>query len=279
MRAIPTTDGLTLGLHEHGGTGRPVLLCHATGFHGAVWEPLSAALGDGFERWAVDFRAHGASPVPVDHPLDWEGMGDDVLAAVDAIDVAPGALLGVGHSMGGAALLLAEQARPGTFAGLWIFEPIVPHPVAAAAMQGANNLADGAKRRRPSFPSTAEALANFASKAPLSVLRADALHAYVRHGLQPGEDGAVHLACRPSDESRIYSKGGSHGAFERLGEVACPVVVACGRDEPGPGMFIPPMIEALPHARMERHDHVGHFGPLEAPAEMAAAIAAFAAEL
>src|SRR3546814_6120991 len=54
MRAIPTTDGLTLGLHEHGGTGRPVLLCHATGFHGAVWEPLSAALGDGFERWAVD---------------------------------------------------------------------------------------------------------------------------------------------------------------------------------------------------------------------------------
>src|SRR3546814_12759280 len=75
-RAIPTTDGLTLGLHEHGGTGRHVLLCHATGFHGAVWEPLSAALGDGFERWAVDFQAHGASTVPVAHLLDWVGMGD-----------------------------------------------------------------------------------------------------------------------------------------------------------------------------------------------------------
>src|SRR3546814_15132111 len=104
--------------------------------------------------------------------------------------------------MGGAALLLAEQARPGTFAGLWIFEPIVPHPVAAAAMQGANNLADGAKRRRPSFPSTAEALANFASNAPPSVLRADALPEYVRHGPQPRAGAAVHRACPPGDESR-----------------------------------------------------------------------------
>src|SRR3546814_16428747 len=103
-------------------------------------------------------------------------------------------------------------------------------------MQGANNLADGAKRRRPSFPSTAEALANFASKAPLSVLRADALHAYVRHGLQPGEDGPVPLACRPSDASRIYSKGRSPVPFDPLAQVCCPVVVPWCLEAPGPRM-------------------------------------------
>ena len=126
MRHIPTTGGLSLAVHELGGSGRPTLLCHATGFHGAVWEPLAAQLGDGLERWAVDFRAHGASTVPPGLPLDWHDFRDDVLSVLDALELPAGEVLGVGHSMGGAALLLAEQARPGTFAGLWLYEPIVP---------------------------------------------------------------------------------------------------------------------------------------------------------
>lgn len=279
MRSVPTTDGLTLALHEHGGSGRPTLLCHATGFHGAVWEPLSAALGDGFERWAVDFRAHGASPVPPGSSLDWSDMGDDVLAAVDAVDAPTGSILGVGHSMGGAALLLAEQARPGTFAGMWLFEPIAPPPVDMPALSGGSSLADGALRRRESFPSIGDALANFASKPPLSVLRADALHAYVRHGLQPGEDGELHLTCRPEDESQIYRGGGGHSAFEHLSEVTCPVIVACSNEELGPAVFAPAIAEGLPKGRLERHEHIGHFGPLQAPEAMAAAVRAFASTL
>ncbi len=279
MRSLPTPDGLTLALHEHGGAGRPTLLCHATGFHGAVWEPLSAALGDGFERWALDFRAHGASVVPEGQALPWAEIASDVLTAVDALGVEPGQLLGVGHSMGGACLLLAEQARPGTFAGLWLFEPITPPAGALPPREGGNHLADGALRRRRTFPSHPEAIANYASKPPFSALRADALHAYVRHGFVAGEDGAVHLACRPEDESQVYRGGGAHGAFEHLGEVRCPVVVACGEDEVGPAAFAPVIASALPDGRLEQHRHMGHFGPLEAPAVLAAAVRRFATTL
>lgn len=279
MRSVPTSDGVTLALHTQGGAGRPTLLCHATGLHGAVWEPLSAALGDGFERWAVDFRAHGASVVPPGQPLPWSAMGADVLAVVDALAIAPGRLLGIGHSMGGAALLLAEQARPGTFAGLWMFEPIAPPADALPASEGANHLAEGALRRRPSFVSIAEALANFASKPPLNVARADALHAYVRHGLTAGADGALHLACRPADESQVFRGGGDHGAFDRLGQVRCPAVVTCGGEPVGPAAFAGSIADGLPHGRLEPHDHLGHFGPLEAPAELGASVRAFAAGL
>lgn len=279
MRSVTSTDGVSLALHEHGGHGRPTLLCHATGLHGAVWEPLSAALDPGFERWAVDFRAHGASAVPPGDPLPWSAMADDVLAVVAALDAPPGRLLGIGHSMGGAALVLAEQARPGTFAGLWLFEPIVPPAGALPSVEGGNHLAEGALRRRATFASTAEALANYASKPPLNVARADALHAYVRHGFVAGEDGAVHLACRPADESQIFRGGGSHGAFEALGEVRCPAAIVCGGEPAGPAMFAPAVADALPAGRLDVHPHLGHFGPLEAPAELAASVRAFAQEL
>jgi pimeloyl-ACP methyl ester carboxylesterase len=279
MRFVPAPDGISLAVHEHGGEGRPTLLCHATGLHGAVFEPLSDALGSRFERWAIDFRAHGASQVPPDSPLPWSLMGDDVLTVVDALGVDPGRLLGVGHSLGGAALLMAEQVRPGTFAGLWLFEPIAPPPAAAARMRGSNPLADGAERRRPSFASHAEALANYASKPPLNVARADALHAYVRHGLVAAEDGAVHLACRPADEARVFRGTGVHDTFRALGTVTCPVRVVCGLADGGPAAFAPQVADALPRGTLERREHLGHFGPMEAPAELAASIRAFASTL
>ncbi len=279
MRFLPTPDGLSIALHEHGGSGRPTLLCHATGLHGAVWEPLSAALGDGFERWAVDFRAHGASMVPPGNPLAWTDIASDVTTVVDALDLPRGELLGIGHSLGGACLLLAEQARPGTFAGLWLFEPIVPPAGTYARPGGGNPLADGALRRRASFPSHADAVANYASKPPLNTLRADALHAYVRHGFTTGEDGAVHLACRPTDESQVFRVGGDHDAVDHLAKVQCPVVVACSDEAIGPAAYAPGIVAALPHGRLEVHRHVSHFGPLEAPTVLAEAIRAFAAEL
>jgi pimeloyl-ACP methyl ester carboxylesterase len=279
MRSVTASDGQQIAIHELGGSGRPTLLCHATGLHGAVWEPLAASLGPGLERWALDFRAHGASTTAPDQPLDWPVFIEDVLAAVDGLDLEPGTILGVGHSMGGAGLVLAERARPGTFAGLWLFEPVVPPPGAMPTRgDGPNALAEGAARRRASFPSHADALANYAAKPPLHHLRADALHAYVRHGFVAGEDGAVHLACRPADESRIFGGGGAHDAFAALPGISCPVVIGTG-GTPGPGMFAPAVVEALPHGRLESFPHLGHFGPLESPAEIAAAIRAFAATL
>ena len=279
MRYLPASDGVSLAVHEHGGHGRPILFCHATGLHGAVWEPLSAALGPELERWAVDFRGHGASVVPPDHPLPWSAFRDDALAVVDDLGLEPGTCVGVGHSLGGAALLMAEQARPGTFAGLWLFEPIVPPPAQAARFSGSNPLADGAERRRPSFPTFADALANYASKPPLNVARADALHAYVRHGFVAAEDGAVHLACRPADEARTFRGAGIDGIFERLGAVDCPVRIVVGGEDFGPVAFAPEIAAALPRAELERHPHLSHFGPLQGPDELATSVKAFASTL
>ena len=61
---------------------------------------------------------------------------------------------GFGHSSGGTAVLMAEQARPGTFAALYCYEPVL---VAADPPLGPDRgswLAEQARRRRATFPAS-----------------------------------------------------------------------------------------------------------------------------
>jgi pimeloyl-ACP methyl ester carboxylesterase len=269
---VRSTDGVEVTVHDLGGDGPPLLLCHATGFHGLVWAPLAERLADRFRLWALDFRGHGTSSSPVGHAFAWEGFGDDVLAVVDALGLRRPAA--VGHSKGGAALLLAEQARPGTFRALFTYEPIVFPPDARPPGGDDNPLAAGAERRRSTFPSREAAIEHLGSKPPLSSLHPDVLRAYVEHGFEPDDEGGVRLRCRGSDEAQVYRMGGAHSAWERLGAVRCPTTVATGVG----ATAVTPEIGArlagrLGEGRLEVFEGLGHFGPLEDPARVAEAAA------
>ncbi|HRW39382.1 MAG TPA: hypothetical protein P5254_16920, partial [Aquihabitans sp.] len=139
-------------------------------------------------------------------------------------------------------------------------------------------LAAAARRRRPSFPSKAEALDRYASRPPLGLLRADALAAYVEHGFVDQPDGSVALACAPEDEARVFEAPGKP-TLRDMADVDVPVVVARGVREPwGPQAFAPAVADALPRGRSRAYDHLGHFGPFEDPTTVAADAAALFAE-
>ena len=266
---VNSTDSVELEVHDLGGDGPPVLLVHATGFHGLVWEPLAAHV-TGFHRFSVDMRAHGDSTAPLGRPLDWEGFADDVLAVVDALGLKnPHA---VGHSKGGAALLLAEERRPGTFSSIYCWEPVVMPPEIAIGHQPDNPLSNGARRRRPTFASHDEAYENYASKPPFSGLDPVALRAYVDHGFAPTDEGTVTLKCLPDNEADVYAHGTAHQAFASLGLVRCPVTIAVGVEDSVPAIFGRPIADALPAGRIESFPELGHFGPLENPRLVAESI-------
>ena len=274
---LPSTDHIDLSVHDLGGHGRPALLVHATGFHGRVWAPFARHLR-GLRAWAPDLRGHGDSTTPPGSTFAWASFADDVLACVDGLHLLDGggpAPVGIGHSKGGAALLLAEQRRPGTFGALWCYEPVV-FPAGTADGARPNPLAAGARNRRDRFPSYAAALENFASKPPMDAFDRDALEEYVRHGFAEEADGQVVLKCRPADEARIYTMAPDNHAFEHLAEVTCPVMVVRGAlDPPGPAAVASTVVAALPAGTGEVHDRLGHFGPLEDPAAMAASFCSF----
>ena len=257
-QSTTSADGTEVAVYDAGGSGPDLLLAHATGFCAGVWAPLVERL-DGHRVAALDIRGHGHSGAP--EVMDWEGTGEDVLAAVDLLDLDHP--VGVGHSMGGASLLMAELRRPGTFRALWLFEPIVfPPDFSPPGGGGPNPLVEGARRRRDTFESSDAAFTNYSAKPPLNELHPDCLAAYVRYGFADRDDGSITLRCRPSFEASTYEAGQSHRTWSHLDQVTCPVSVVRGRMVPGPAMLAPGIAERLPDGRLEVHDDQGHFGPL-----------------
>ena len=268
---VPSTDDVELRVHELGGDGPPLLFAHATGLHAHVWDPVANRIPQ-HRAIALDFRGHGDSSAPTDHDFDWIGFADDVLAVVEAL--ALDGVAAVGHSKGGAALLLAEERHPGTFSSLWCYEPVAfPEPPPESGP--ANPMAVGARRRRSAFSSRQDAIDNFSAKPPFADAAPESLAAYVDGAFEVAPDGALLLKCEPEHEARVYEMGTEHNAFEHLTDVACPVVIARGRVEMGPAAFAESIAERLPRGELAVFDHLGHFGPLEAPDEISRHIRAF----
>lgn len=233
---------------------------HATGFCAAVWGPVLAELPSRFEKIAWDFPGHGRGPA-LSRPLDWWDMGRFVLSQVE-----PGGV-GVGHSMGGAALVMAEIMSPGTFAGLVLIEPVIfPPPYEPVE----HPFVERAGRRRRSFRSRQAAWANFRDKRPFSTWHPQALAGYLDGGFRVEGDELL-LACAPEDEAEFYRAATAHGVWDRLGEVRTPVLILASdeRDEDSAGRFARDIASRLPRGGFEEVEGSTHYLPMEKPALVA----------
>jgi pimeloyl-ACP methyl ester carboxylesterase len=261
-----------LAVHHLGGHGPGLLVCHATGFHGLAYAPMARDLARVADVWALDFRGHGSSTPPRSGDFTWDGMADDVLAAVDAIGTGP--VLAVGHSLGGAAILLAELDRPGSITRAYLYEPIV-FPREHVLGRAESPMSGPARNRRDVFPSKRAAFERYASRPPLDALRPDALAAYVEHGFVGTGTGEVRLACRPEHEARTF-EAEDRMTLDRLADLDLPVVIGVGAraPHPGPADLAPAVAAAVRGSRLIEYADLGHFGPLQDPDRIAADVAA-----
>ena len=263
----------SLAVHDWGGDGPPVLLAHATGFHGRVWAPVVAELvARGRRVWSFDFHGHGDSDAP-DIDYSWHGFADDVLAVARHVGVyGDPSLIAAGHSKGGASLFLAAVREPDAFARIWAFEPIV-FPGYKDMTPDDVPLAVSARKRRPIFASREEAYERYASRPPMSAMTPESLHAYVDYGFRDLPDGTVALKCTPEIEARVFAMGPQHGVYERLAEVTVPVRVVCGELSQSITPALGEIIAArLVHGTFEMQPAAGHFGPQQDPAWTATSI-------
>ena len=231
----------------------PVYLAHATSFCGEVWRPVVDSLEDlSCVTW--DFAGHGNGP-ELELPVHWSRFGAQVLAETE-----PGGV-GVGHSMGACAMVMAQLEDPERFRFLVLIEPII-FPGPHGRME--HPLSEIASKRKGSFRSREDALANFMSRRAFSNWHPDALAAYVDCGMV-GE-GPVELACDPEIEADIYRASNDHDTWDRLNEVEIPVLVLSGADSD----TIPPDLARaqagqFQSAGVEIVPDAGHFLPMQEP--------------
>lgn len=269
-----TSDGLgsiPIVVHDLGGRGPPIVFSHAAGLHGLVWGPIADRLTRRFRCIAFDMRGHGDSGVAEEDGLDWRSLARDLLSVVDCLQLE--SPRGVGHSSGAAVLLLAEQARPGTFEELYCFEPAIV-PMESPLGRDRNNwLARTARRRRELFSSRHEAYSHYSAKPPLGDIDPACRWAYVNHGFEDLDDGTVRLKCRPGTEALMYEMATAHDCFSHLSDVRCPVTLAWGMaSEATSAALVQEHAGRLPRVRTEEFQDLGHLGPLENPDAVARSI-------
>ena len=246
-----------------------VLFSHANGFHGRSFDPVVATLTEDYECVSFDLRGHGDSHVSPDWPLAWQGYGDDALAIAKELSQPT---IAVGHSMGGAALVMAALVEPKLFRALILYEPIIfPSAIREIASKNSSPspLVEGARRRRKTFATRADAFANYASKPPMNEFDPRALHAFVDHGFRDVSDH-IELKCEPEHEARNFEMGAVHETWDQLKDLRVPTWVVSGAKHVGqPSGFASTIAEQIANSHFVEWQDLGHFGPMQQPERLA----------
>jgi pimeloyl-ACP methyl ester carboxylesterase len=267
-------DGLRINALDWGGDGPPLVFLHPNGFCAGFFNPLARAVRDDFHPIGVDVRGHGGSERPRDlSACTFPDATGDVLAVLDALELDE--VVALGHSMGGALVILLDERRPGIVRRALLCEAIA-FPLGGIPRTGGapNPMADIARQRRAVWPDRPTVRESYASRPPMNTLEPDALDAYIRYGFRDRRDGTVELACEPEVEARCFEAAsepdGAPRAFDHLPNFQGSIVVAAGDDSNLPDDAFAAQAEkaGAPYLRL----HGSHFFPQEDTARAAALV-------
>ncbi len=250
-----------------------MLFLHANGFNAGTYADILSPLADRMRILAIDQRGHGRTTLPADPEAHdaWLVFRDDLLALLRALGESPAVL--AGHSMGGTVSLLAAAERSDAARQLVLFDPVVITAERAAAEGGPDGmknspLAVGARRRRDTFPDRQAAFEAYSGRGAFRTWPEATLRAYLADGLLEGDDGQVHLSCRPGWEAASFGAH-HHDTVGAFALAAAPIRVlkaeigsTCGLEARDAGANV----------RMETIPGASHFLPMERPELVRAAL-------
>lgn len=240
------------------GKGDPALVfLHYWGGSSRTWENVIAALGGRWRTIAYDHRGWGQS-AKTGEDFGLDAMTDDVAALIAAMGLKRYVL--VGNSMGGKIAQKFAARQPAGLQALVLVAPAPPTPI---------ELAPTEKARRLASYESAEAVSGM-------------LDALLTRPVSPEVRKQVigdTLQGTPAAKQAWVDVGMTEDIGEQVREIRVPTLVITGTHDvvdPEPVLRLE-IGGRVPQARFVVLEGIGHFSPIEAPREVAAAIAAFLA--
>lgn len=268
-----------LQLDDWGGTGPVLHLAHANGFPPGTYRKLIELLKPRYHVVSVRSRCL----VPGSDPLSmrtWNDMADELALALRAAGLRD--VIGVGHSMGGVATLLASVKEPGLFRAIATLDPVLFSGMRKLVLDVLTLLgqrsrvppASLARRRREHWRTREEAAASYRKKPLFQSFDPDCFQDYVTYGLTEAPEGGFKLTIPRDWEARVFETT-PEGLWSSLRSISVPTLIVRGRDTRTlAASAFARARRVVPGARLEEFPG-GHLFPLEDPEGCARRILAF----
>jgi len=227
--------------------------------------------------WPLSSDGDPAGPPEAAIDFTWDAIAGDLLRFLDQQGLEQ--VIGVGHSLGAVATMIAARRQPERFRALALIEPVFLPPHVLAAVQAHPQMAAerpfvlAALRRRDRWPSRDDAFARFRDKAVFAGWSDEALWDYVNDGL--GDDpatGEVVLRYPREWEARFYARPPAN-VWDELPGLRLPTLAVRGTQSDTLYPEAWTLWQNLqPAATFVEMDGVGHMLTAEAPADVAAVV-------
>lgn len=99
-----------------------IVLCHANGYSAFTYKFYIEALSKTHRVIALDFAGHGESDSTLEFK-DWYFFRDQILKLIETENLQN--IIGIGHSLGGASLLLSSYHSPEKFDKVIAHDPVI----------------------------------------------------------------------------------------------------------------------------------------------------------
>jgi 2-(acetamidomethylene)succinate hydrolase len=252
------------------GQGRPLLFLHGVTANAFVWWPVMERLAHRYRTVAIDQRGHGRSSIGRDGPFDADACARDVTDVAAALQAGP--VLLIGHSLGARNAIVAGARRPDLIAGVIAidFTPFI----APAVFDALDTRAAGGAR---TFADAAEVTGYLTERYPR--LPPDAVARRARYGYAPDAEGRLRPLAE-TEAMRATCAGLREDLAPDLSALATPALLVRGADS----AFVSASAFAATRTlraglRAVVVEGADHYVPEERPAQVAALIAEFSAEV
>lgn len=224
---MPLSYRVDLGSHklnisewqpERRGESTTLLLLHATGFHGRVWDEVVSLLPHQ-HIIAWDMRGHGRSDSCESY--NWLEIRADFIALIKQLELELPVV--VGHSIGGWCAAATAAIQPDVLGNILLIDPVIVVPgLYESQMSHADMTVKShpVSKRRNSWNSWEEMRDHFKDRKPFASWTDASLESYCRHGLidNPDAEGMM-LACHPEVEASIYVNSQRGTVEDDLGRI------------------------------------------------------------